>query len=65
MLGVWSRAIAAPASAGAVFFVPTVISESGAIPELRWFCRRAAALTYVEDSDTISEVRTEPRRVCS
>jgi len=60
MLGVWSKAITAPARAGAVFLLLTETHESGALPELRWFCHRAAPLTFVEDSDTISEVATAP-----
>jgi hypothetical protein len=65
MLGVRSRAITAPARAGAVFFVLTETLESGAIPELRWFYCRAAPLTLVEDSDTMVQAVSASQRVCS
>ena len=60
MLGVWSKAIAAPATAGAVFLLLTETHGSGALPELRPFWQRRKRLTFEEDSDTISEVVTAP-----
>jgi len=43
----------------------TETHESGAIPELRWFYYRAAALTFMEDSDTMVQAVSASQRVCS